>query len=181
MKHDLAELTEEIALAVVTGINSKIDAILNIPKTVRGDSKINGIALDIAPWMPSLSLSIRITDDWPMGKFRYSCADWHYGYFIDLMASESGVRASAKFSEIYENTDCADLRVGAHLIFHSAAEALLDHTVAGALQGAGLNAPKLGAEFPTPIFEYIVIDPDQGIPANYVDIVLSNRISKEAN
>jgi hypothetical protein len=142
---------------------------------------IDGLCYDILPWHGIVALSFRVVEDErnevPHRWYRYSPADWkHY----DFVGDETTFDAAREHTHrIYMAAgDPRRQQEVMHLISLAAADALLDPGVAHRLQSFGIAAPVVVDELPRGRFEYMVIDEDRVIKANYCEIVMANRIAK---
>jgi hypothetical protein len=114
-------------------------------------------------------------EDFPASpQHRYRSVEWRHHDFTRDCESATLRDAARYVQEIYLGSSYN--REIAHLIFLAAGEALLDPAVAVYLQGIGIDAPVWTDEFASG-FEYIVVDEDQTVKANYCEIVLVNRVT----
>jgi len=110
---------------------------------------------------------------------RYSIADWPDFDFAIERTSPTLKKAAAFAADTYRNKpEKMELSEAAHFLFLSAAEALLDTSVAETLQSLGITAPKLGDGIGGSPFEYLVLDADATYKANYCEIIRSNRTTQ---
>ncbi|MCE9545891.1 MAG: hypothetical protein K8T25_10290 [Planctomycetia bacterium] len=126
-----------------------------------------------------VALSFRLnTDHEANSEYRYSIADWkHYA----LLANEKAFNQAREYaSRVYAAASSPGrARENAHLIYHAAAEALLNPRVARRLVALDIYAPTYGKpDFPAGTFEYVVVDEDKAFRANYCDIVLAQRLTQ---
>jgi hypothetical protein len=143
-------------------------------------SQISGIGLDIAPWHRRFYVGFRSDDEKWDEAIRYSIGDWKH-YPVNGLTGHhvEGAPASAEryIGDTYDAA--AEPREIAHLIFLAAAEALLDFTVTGKLRSMSIDAPFIVDDFPPHrCFEYVIMDDDASIRANYCEIVIANRITQ---
>ena len=172
---------EAILIAIIDAIQERSDYIRAIERTPRGDVPVNGIALEIFPWHNfPLGLSLRLCADLSRGEFRYNSADWSHFEFTNGCRSPSIEVATSLITEIYiqGKQSTYELTDMAHLTFMAGADALLNPSVAHLLNEFGIDAPEITNEFVPSPFEYIVVDSDKTIAANYCDIVLANRVTR---
>jgi hypothetical protein len=105
---------------------------------------------------------------------------WRHSHFIEDINTKELIPARD-----YTHGACSTAKAEglgsqevAHLIFLAAADALLDKSVSTFLQSVGINATERSDTLPRGYFQYIVIDEDGVIKANYCDIVLANRVTR---
>jgi len=158
-----------------------------VPDPVAGqfgaDSRpsISGIGLDIAPWHRRFYLALRDDDEKWDKSLRYEIGDWKL-YPLNGLVNPPAIAASAAaidyIGDAYESVAGDQLRNVAHMIFLSAAEALLDEAVHQRFQQYGIDAPYIVEDFPPHrCFEYVVTDEDGSIALNYCELVIANRIT----
>jgi hypothetical protein len=181
MVFDFSACRSKILDAVMDQLREQSNYIVGIEE---GVNRISGLSLDIAPWNGHLSLSLRLADDFPLGQRenRYSPVEWrHFDFTRDC--DSVVLRNAGQYVQGIYLTSEQNLAKGiravhvAHLIFLAAAEALISPAVAMHLQGLGVNAEAWENDFAPGAFEYIVVDPDQTIKANYCELVLANRVT----
>jgi hypothetical protein len=137
---------------------------------------IDGVCNDVLPWHRMVGLSFRIfEDERNEPRYRYSPADWkHY----EFLGGESTFDEAREYTHrVYEAAGDHRKEV-MHLVSLAAADALLDRGVAKRLQSFGISAPEVLDELPRGWFEYMVIDEDRVIKANYCEILIANRVAR---
>ena len=141
-----------------------------------GASSMDGVSFDILPWHDFVCLSFRTNQDEPdQIRYRYSPADWKHYEFVSEPFSATRELVSKMYESPPNGLEAAQV---AHLIYVAAAEALMAPTVSSALRDCGLNAPDVMDKPNEANFEYVVIDEDRIVPANYCDVVLASRVTK---
>jgi hypothetical protein len=173
--------------ATLAELQANRATILKIPGFEAGGLEfrrhVSAICLDIAPWHRSFDLAFRDDDEKWDDRIRNSIGDWKL-YPLRGAVGQPSTDQRAALEEFFdreygtiENTNSA--REIAHLMFLAAAEALFDHSVTTLLRQYQIDAPYVEDAFlPDKCFEYIVMDPDGSISANYCDIVIANRITQ---
>jgi hypothetical protein len=164
--------------AVTRGLQEAADYIRSIERTGRGDSPVTGLSLDMFPWFSNLTLSLRVFDDCAgdRASYRYNAADWKHFDFPRAWETRTFAEAGKLINDFYL-ADGSYSRERAHLIFLAGAEALLDPRVANQLKLLGIDAPTVSDDFLPHFFEYMVVDSDATIAANYCEIVAANRVT----
>jgi hypothetical protein len=159
---------------IIEGLLASEGYIQAIGRTAQGIIPVSAIALDIYPWHAWANLSLRLTSD-PM-DIRYAIADWPHFDFVNQETCSPIREAAVYAAEVYRNPPASMERIEiAHLIFLAGAEALLDESIAETLNRLGIDAPNLGDGIKGHWFEYLVLDPDGTVRANYCEIVRANR------
>ena len=159
---------------VIDALNGSKSHFDSMQRTAQGTIPINALALDIYPWHGSASLAVRVHSV-PF-EDRYAIAEWPDFDFANQDTSPLLKNAADFAADTYRNKpEEMELVEAAHFLFLSAAEALLDPSVADTLQSLGINAPKLGDGIGGSSFEYLVLDADETCCANYCEILRSNR------
>jgi hypothetical protein len=151
-----------------------------LPVTPRGYRAYSGMSLDLHIQHGYVEVSLRTSGE--RANERY-IGDWsHSGFLSSLNGpcdNEMGQIAATimkKYSEVGED----DLRGQAdrrHLLFLAGAEALLQREISEILNGYRIEAPYFGSELGGYPFSYFVLDPDEGLSANYCDLVRSKLIT----
>jgi hypothetical protein len=176
MDFDFDECTRILHKGLVSGLAARGDQIRNLHAT----EPLRAVSYDVVPWHPRLSVSFRLESESNWGASA-NFADWKHDYFVGETDSESLVEARRYIEAAYKQgegdtgTRCQEI---AHLIFLSAAHALLAEDVAVTLRSFGIDAPHICDTMPWYGFHYFVTDPDGVIKANYCDIVCANRVTQ---
>src|SRR5262249_9929969 len=139
---------------------------------------ITGVALDLAPWHAGVGLALRLSSDTTDSLRRYRSVEWKHFNFFSKENCEALIPVGAYIQKAYRSTGKRGCLDRAHLIFLAGADALLDRKVALFFQRLGVNAPVVKERLGRHSFEYIVIDPDGTIGANYCDLILAMRVTK---
>jgi hypothetical protein len=192
MKVSIRTLKKVILDAIQAGLEQvapKLRALEHI------DSEIDGISLDLVPWsdVEPFALSFRNSEitrrinlagaDAELDA-RYNSAEWKYFQIVSSLQNKSApIKKAAKVIHgFYEDAENNRMKLteAAHLIFLAGADALLDKTVTKRLEALGFeDLPAKGREFlDGHSFEYVVIDPDGTVAANYCEIVIANRVTE---
>jgi len=175
MKLEFQECRRVLLDATLKALRESADRINAIERTGRGDLPVTGFSLDLFPWFGDMTLSIRISSDWPCGRHAYDIGDWKHHDFLKSWGTDRFKDAGKFIQAFYQAGPQPERRDRAHLVFLAGAEALLDPRVAAQLQLLGIDAPvvedRFGGDW------YIVVDEDGSIRANYCEIVLANRIT----
>jgi hypothetical protein len=175
MPIDFVECREVLFRGIMEGLRSQEADIRATERDARGESLVNGISLDLAPWHGGVGLSLRLQSDPRRGDGRYNSADWDYFDFVSGQTCAALRTAGAYIRDIYLSEGQEGPLGLAHLIFLAGAEALLDERVAEYLRSLDIDAPIVRERFQDHVFEYIVTDPDGTVRANYCEIVVANR------
>jgi hypothetical protein len=175
MPIDFAECRQVLFYGIMEGLRSREAAIRAIEPTGRGDMPVNGISLDITPWHGGAGLSLRLFSDPHSGEQRYNSADWTHFDFVSQQNCPALHTAGDFIRTAYNSGGKKGCLSMAHLAFLAGADALLDKRVAKYLRSLDIQAPVIGERFPNHVFEYIVLDPDGTVNANYCEIVVANR------
>ena len=179
MNFDVTACNRLLLESLIKAIDHSEDKIRAIAESEQANGKCNidGLSFDVLPWHSTLDITFRNSQDETegAGRYRYSPADWKYYDYLDC---ESAFDDAVDFTtELYESVEVPQKAEMMHLLYLSAAEALLDHQVANRLGALGIDAPLVSNSFRTSNFEYMVIDEDRVIRANYCEIILANRIA----
>jgi hypothetical protein len=177
MKHDFAECRRVLFDATLKALRESSTFINSIERTPRGDLPVTGISLDLYPWHGAMTLSLRLSSDFPLGGHRYDIGDWKHHDFPRAWETTFFQEAGRFLQRFYQAGGQDEFQVRAHLIFLAGAEALLDPRVAQELQSLGIDAPIKTDHFLSHYFEYIVFDGDATVKANYCEIVMANRVT----
>ena len=134
------------------------------------------MSLDVLPWHQFACISFRKWGtETSEGDSRYSPADWELyefigdGYFEKTRECTAGLYQSPP--DGITPAHCA------HLIYTAGAEALLDPAVAQELQASGIDAPLI-TDDTAGSFEFIVLDEDKVITANYCEVTIASRLTR---
>lgn len=146
----------------------------SIERTAREELPVTGISLDLYPWHGALTLSLRLSSDF---ESRYDIGDWKHHDFLSAWETKCFDEAGKWLERFYQAGGSDEYQVRAHLIFLAGAEALLDPNVAKQLQALGVNAPIKSDRIQSHSFEYIVLDSDATVKANYCELVIANRVT----
>jgi hypothetical protein len=175
---DFEALKGTIYLGVLDALQEHASYIAGIPRTAQGGIPMTGLSLELYPWHRYIAMSLRSSSD---VMNRYSSADWEHFEFISSResGSEPFRTAAVVVTETYDaaGDDLEARKEAAHLIFLAAAEALLEPSVAGALQSMGIEASVFTDRLDRG-FEFMVFDSDETLKANYCEIVRSNRVTR---
>ncbi len=180
MAFNFSQCRSRILEGVLAGLRLRADRIAEIAAEVRVpgvEYPIDGVSLDLVPWHAALGVSFRRHAERDP-DVRYCNVEWTY---FDVVSHQTcaELKAVADFvHEAYTSEDANALAVEmAHLIFLAGAEAILDPRVAQTLVELGINAPTYRDRLLSPWFEYLVLDFDGNVRANYCELVLANRVT----
>ena len=170
--NDLERIRGPLLCAILDALEfarPRIEAIPNAKK------EINGISYDLYRWHKYVAISFREAG----AVVRDNPADWKYFEIVSSVTTRSPFldTAAELIDREWNNAEERGLRLteAAHLIFLAGAEVLLDASVARMLQNMGVDATEVRDGFLPKPFEYMVLDPDQTVRANYCEIVMANR------
>lgn len=184
MTFDYDECRDVLHRALIASLDLASDRIRALAAAERMPLKgkvgcpIDGVSYDILPWHRMVALSFRTwADEREEARFRYSPADWqHYEFVGDERTFDPAREYTYR---VYEAAgDALPRHEVMHLIYLAAADALLDGDVAERLRSFGIDAPVVGDRLPKGKFEYIVLDEDRVIKANYCEILVANRVAR---
>ncbi len=129
-----------------------------------GPPTLAAISLEVFPWHRCLGLSGRLNEE-THGPSRYASADWQGYEFVSSREQEGELPAIAEMiGELWERAEDRGLAQTevSHLIFIAGARALLD-VGPRSLVRCGIVASQT--------FEFLVLDADEEIRANYCVVV----------
>lgn len=179
MTFDFTACRRVLFQGVMAGLRSQAKKIQAIERGGGGQLQtITGVSLDLAPWHGGVGLSLRIAADPTDPVRRLSSVEWkHFGFL-----SPENCPALEPVGEYIQKCYRAKGQRGsldmAHLIFLAGADALLDKKVAGFFQEVGVDAPVIRAKLEPHCFDYVVLDPDGSLKANYCELVLAMRVTR---
>jgi hypothetical protein len=179
MAFDYSQCHSLILDGILEGLRLRADEVAEIAAEVKSpqvEFPIDGVSLDLVPWHAALGVSFRLhTERDP--DIRYCNVEWSYFNVVSNQSCSGLQRAADFIHAAYTSENSSSLaREMAHLIFFAGAEAILDPRVAQTLVKLGINAPTYENHFLSRLFEYIVLDFDGTVHANYCELVLANRV-----
>jgi hypothetical protein len=177
MKNDFIECQYVLFDATSNVLRESSPYINSIERTARGDLPVTGLSLDLYPWHGAITLSLRLSSDFPLGENRYEIGDWKYHDFPSAWKTTCFQEAGHFLQRFYRAGGQDEFQARAHLVFLAGAEVLLDPRIAEQLQSLGIDAPIKTEYFISHYFEYIVLDSDETVKANYCEIVMANRVT----
>src|SRR5262245_47623907 len=177
MAFNFSQCRSLILEGILEGLQASADVIAAIGKVPNLEFPVNGVSLDLVPWHGALGISLRLCTE-VEEHVRYCNVEWAYFDLTSNANCPALARAADFVQKAYtsENSNSVAIEM-AHLIFLAGAEALLDPQVAQLLVELGINAPTYRDSFPSHVFEYMVLDFDGTVRANYCELILANRVT----
>jgi len=179
MTFDFTTCRRVLLKGVLAGLRSRAKKIQTIERGGGGQlPTITGVSLDLAPWHGGVGLSLRVSSDPSDPGRRLSSVEWKHFGFLSAENYPALEPVGDYLAQCYRAKGQRGNLDMAHLIFLAGADALLDRKVAQCLQEAGVDAPAIRAKLESHDFDYVVVDPDGTIKANYCELVLAMRVTR---
>src|SRR5580698_5705402 len=101
LRTQLDECRSAILAAILDSLRERTAYMNAIERNGRGELPVTGIALELFSWNGGFGLSLRLSEDYPMGDYRYESGDWAHSCFTEGCEAPSIEASGAVVARFY--------------------------------------------------------------------------------